>query len=380
MTRFFILLLTICFSISLKAQILSIPYEEKNGWPIIKVDIEGKEYDFLFDTGAAISLFDRKYFDRKNNIGEVTSEDISGKKNKERLVSVNQLTIGGMMFKNVVGLNNDNLSQQHHFMCDVKLQGIIGVNVLRNYVVEINPISQKINLYKPNTVDKKILNEYSKYKYKAQGNNTRPHISVIIDKIKTELVFDTGSTGYLGIPNNGLDKFVNNYKNGVMYSEGRRGLYGADKKVDRRVFVSEAPMKIGNLKIEKQSFILEDNLTNNIGFQFIKEFSTYIDFYNRTVYLKKINQESSYEMKELVLGFGININEEGKVYINSINTDNKLLQLEDVLLKINDQELPLSFCDIKEFFKQFEGFKEQNKFTILRGNKEIDIDYTYKLN
>ncbi|AJH14247.1 aspartyl protease family protein [Myroides profundi] len=360
------------------AQVLTIPYEEKNGWPIIKVEVEGKEYDFLFDTGAAISLFDKKYFDIKNVIREITLSDISNKETQESLVSLDRLTISGKVFNNVIGINNDNMSQQHHFMCDVKLHGIIGIHMLKNYIIEIDPIGQHIKLYNHKMLDKKVFDTYTKHKYKSKDNNGRPSITAIVNGIKTQLLFDTGSTGYLAIPNIKMEKFVSNYKNKVVYSEGRRGVYGLEKTINKRIYLANAPIKFGNLEIKEQSFILEDNLLNNIGFQFIKEYHTYIDFYNKIIYLKKIDNKFYCAEEEIFKGFTLGLNDNGCFYVNSINSDNDLLQIEDVVLKINDQELPLSHCDIKEFFKQIERNKGVKKIRILRANQEMDIDYTYK--
>lgn len=174
--------------------VASFPFEQYGSHSFIKVKVNNsEELDFIFDTGDGLTVLN---IDRAIELGmkagsnaTTTSAEgtISGK-----LVKHNELTVGGAPVHNIkvyeTSLNHLEISIGR------SIDGIIGYDILNNYVVSMNFDTKMIELYDP-----------AKYKYKGSGkmmsiNLTSfiPHIAGQVtlsngEKVKGEFFVDTGA-------------------------------------------------------------------------------------------------------------------------------------------------------------------------------------------
>ncbi|WP_422358519.1 aspartyl protease family protein [Reichenbachiella sp.] len=174
--------------------VASFPFEQYGSHSFIKVKVNNsEELDFIFDTGDGLTVLN---IDRAIELGmkagsnaTTTSAEgtISGK-----LVKHNELTVGGAPVHNIkvyeTSLNHLEISIGRD------IDGIIGYDILNNYVVSMNFDTKMIDLYDPST-----------YKYNGTGkmmsiNLTSfiPHISGQVtlsngEKVKGEFFVDTGA-------------------------------------------------------------------------------------------------------------------------------------------------------------------------------------------
>ncbi|MEO9964519.1 MAG: aspartyl protease family protein [Reichenbachiella sp.] len=174
--------------------VASFPFEQYGAHSFIKVKINNsEELDFIFDTGDGLTVLN---INRAKELGmtsgasaTTTSAEgtISGK-----LVKHNELLVGGAEIHNVK-VYETSLS---HLEISIgrNIDGIIGYDILKSYVVSMNYDTKTIELYDPNG-----------YSYKGNGkmmsiNLTSfiPHIAGQVtlnngEKIKGEFFVDTGA-------------------------------------------------------------------------------------------------------------------------------------------------------------------------------------------
>ncbi|MDW3210940.1 MAG: aspartyl protease family protein [Reichenbachiella sp.] len=174
--------------------VASFPFEQYGSHSFIKVKVNNsEELDFIFDTGDGLTVLN---IDRAKELGMTSGSNatttsaegtISGK-----LVKHNELTVGGAPVHNIkvyeTSLNHLEISIGRN------IDGIIGYDILNNYVVSMNFDDMMIELYDPN-----------KYKYKGKGkmmsiNLTSfiPHIAGQVtlangEKLAGEFFVDTGA-------------------------------------------------------------------------------------------------------------------------------------------------------------------------------------------
>ena len=176
--------------------VASFPFEQFGDHSFIKVKVNNsEELDFIFDTGDGLTVLN---IDRAKELGMTSGANatttsaegtISGK-----LVKHNELTVGGAPVHNIkvyeTSLNHLEISIGRN------IDGIIGYDILNNYVVSMNFDTKMIELYNPKN-----------YKYNGSGkmmsiNLTSfiPHIAGQVtlsngEQLKGEFFIDTGNLG-----------------------------------------------------------------------------------------------------------------------------------------------------------------------------------------
>jgi len=133
----------------------SIPFEFIEQKIIIPVSIAGVTYRFMVDTGAP-NFISQKIFNKikPEVVDEILMSDANNIEIKTPLAEIEELKIGSLIFNNSPVLVNEN-DADIFFKC-WKLDGIIGSNLLRNSIVQIN-LEEKL-LYLTDRIDRLDLN------------------------------------------------------------------------------------------------------------------------------------------------------------------------------------------------------------------------------
>lgn len=158
---FFILFLSFTKN---RAQELSVPFEIIDGFPIVHVWVDGKNHQFVFDTGAYKTCINSEVFPnlpiskKIENIGGIGSE-------RKSMNAVNF----SFNFLNQNYLNQEviytDLSLFSKMSCtNLKISGIIGRDVMENYIVQINPDSKKIIFHHHSDFNESQLKGFTKMK------------------------------------------------------------------------------------------------------------------------------------------------------------------------------------------------------------------------
>lgn len=161
--------------------VAELPIELYGDFTFIKVKVNGSpELDYIFDTGDGLAILDLQ---RAAELGitsgsneTITSAEgsISGKRVKH-----NEFLIGGAPIHNVV-LHETDLT---HLEMSVgrEIDGIIGYDLLKNYVVELNYDELKMKLYDP-----------SGYRYTGTGRQFPIKLTSYIPHIPAKVTFANG--------------------------------------------------------------------------------------------------------------------------------------------------------------------------------------------
>ena len=301
---FLSILLVCCFSFSGLAQTYKLPAGKKfhkvkfqliNNLIVIPIEVNGSELSFVLDSGVGtpilFNLADQDSI-QLNNVTEIT---INGLGEGD---PINALKSTG----NFVQLGNaKNTSQNIYVVMDaginfspslgIPVHGIIGYDLFRDFVVDINYINKTIKFYDPNL-----------YKYRTSKNTRVVDMSVIrrkayldafvminkTDEIPVKMLLDTGSSDAVWLFEDERIQLPEKHYE-VFLGQGLAGnIYGKRTKIN-------------HLKIA--DFILSDA---KAAFPDMETFTTITDFGGRNGSLggeviKRFNIAFDYTNKKLIL-------------------------------------------------------------------------------
>tara|TARA_R110000744_G_scaffold3911_5_gene14420 strand:- start:422 stop:1753 length:1332 start_codon:yes stop_codon:yes gene_type:complete len=301
---FLSILLVCCFSFSGLAQTYKLPAGKKfhkvkfqliNNLIVIPIEVNGSELSFVLDSGVGtpilFNLADQDSI-QLNNVTEIT---INGLGEGD---PINALKSTG----NFVQLGNaKNTSQNMYVVMDaginfspslgIPVHGIIGYDLFRDFVVDINYINKTIKFYDPNL-----------YKYRTSKNTRVVDMSVIrrkayldafvminkTDEIPVKMLLDTGSSDAVWLFEDERIQLPEKHYE-VFLGQGLAGnIYGKRTKIN-------------HLKIA--DFILSDA---KAAFPDMETFTTITDFGGRNGSLggeviKRFNIAFDYTNKKLIL-------------------------------------------------------------------------------
>ncbi|MDX2133353.1 MAG: retropepsin-like aspartic protease [Saprospiraceae bacterium] len=170
----------------------SFPYENINDKIIIKIKIKESIYRFILDTGAPTTISTRLFDELAPDImAKIAISDANAATDSAVVVSLDEIFVGDIAFKNIPTL----VAKPHIIFECFEIDGIIGSNLLRNSVLQIDESNKQVII----TDDVKKLNlsagQSSKLLLNAQSS---PYIWIKLKnrkKAKELLLFDSGMQG-----------------------------------------------------------------------------------------------------------------------------------------------------------------------------------------
>lgn len=335
------------------AQEITIPYDDSIGVPIIKVYVDGKIYNFGFDTGAYRTVINSTLFHNLPTTGYV--DNIGGTGSERKKMNLTRLTFSILDKKYI---NHEVLhSDLSHFSiasCDSTfvLAGIIGRDIMVDYIVEINPLTKKISLYNHSIFNFKNLNDFTKIKLR---NSSEPRIPIKIGTQNRYVLYDTGSNDNLNVSDYKLENYLNTTTHTKYQSKGTtHGVHGLVNDVDIHHLVYNGSIMVGKLTVTNQLFETSRNDENNMGYKFSQQFITYLDLKNNQIAMKQIGELQHSPLLINDLGFSVSYNkEQNKNSVTRLSLKNKVLKLGDTILSINGEEPPSDNCKMYSFLQKF---------------------------
>lgn len=325
-----------------------------NELPFVKVNINGKIYQFLFDSGAPTVISTSIYSElnlKKKHRSKVTDS----KKNKQEQIFtvIPEMKIDQITFKNIGAIVMDLKGVE--FEC-FKIDGIIGANQMAKLFWRIN--------YSENLLEAtKDLTNFSKEGYETVFSfdpkpQKTPVIKAQILDEKINLTFDTGFTGTFRISNTEYDPTNAKVKSVETYGTASVGAFGAGKHESSYYFKPEKVL-LDEQKFEDE--IVSTGSSSLLGNEFLKKFRFIMDWKNNKIYLNKIK---NYPAKLESFGFGYRfIDQKAKVVL--------LFSGNDVPLKIDDEILSINNVSLENLDKDSVCKYLQNR--IERDHDSIDV-------
>jgi len=301
----------------------SLPFTLVNNLVVVKADINGKELSFILDSGVKRTmLFNLKFADSLvlNNVEKLKirglgeGNPINAIKSKGNLFDMDGIVNPDMNLFVIT----DNLFDLSAKM-GVDIHGIIGGDLLKDFVVKINYAQKKLTFYKPGTFD------YSKCKncesFPLDFYNSKPFINVKIEndlgkEIAVKLLIDSGGGDALWLfPHSNPDIVISDMYFDDFLGKGLNGnIFGKKSRIKK--------LKIGSFEFEDASVSYPDSTSmvkmhsnkdrnGTLGAGILKRFLVIMDYPNRKITLKKNGQLYKepflYNMSGMELIFGGNM-------------------------------------------------------------------------
>ncbi len=295
-----------CFSFVASAQYFDLPDGKKfekvkfqliNNVIVVPLEVNGAELSFILDSGVSTPiLFNLAEQDsiQINQVSEVTIRGLGGGDPIQALSSRNNMfRMGSVM----------NPSQELYVVLDeslnfspslgIPVHGIIGYDLFRDFVVEINYNAEHIKFHNPELYNNRRHKKSQTLSLSILRKKAYVDGSVVLNdskEVPIRMLLDTGSSDaiwlfeneIIGIPDKNYDDFL---------GRGLAGdIYGKRTKV--------RSIKIGDFVIEdaktafpdQSSFSGIKNLGNrngSLGGEVLKRFNFVFDYGNRTISLRK---------------------------------------------------------------------------------------------
>jgi hypothetical protein len=315
--------------VELKNPIERIDIDYVNDWPLMKVQINGKNYRFLFDTGAPTVISNAVFNELNLKKTESNVSDSHGIVKKQAFTRLPEMQIGAVLFKDIGCVVMDLTYPE--FAC-FGIDGIIGANQMAKLFWKVDYLQGFMDV----TTD--LMN------FDLQGFDfvipfqsriqKTPLVEVAMLNETALFTFDTGSSG--GVILKQDDFNVENQLSEMNYVTvlgTHTGAYGRGE-ISKRYLVLMDTLLIGEHTFENK--IVQMAAMNNIGNKFLKDFAYILDWKNEKIYLKNTNESLS-ELRSF--GFGYLFADNKPVMLSVHQDEGYPLQLGDEILSINNISL-----------------------------------------
>jgi len=272
-----------------------IPYQDINGKIIVKVSINKIDYNFLYDTGAPMVLSE-KILPAVNasNLQNAKINDVNGKNTTAQTVLLNNIVFGKMTFDGIPAV----IGVPDFFKC-WNVDGIIGSNLLRNSIIQIN--SQKKIITITDQTDKLQLSHKAGVSLLLDTIQSYPVFNVELSNKTTMLVnFDTGDNGLLTVSESAMEKLkkAKVYESiSKGYGANQIGLFGLEK--DNEKYLLKFPvLNIDQVSLKNTVSVTSKGSGIRMGAKMLNYGIVTVDFINRKFYYEGNGKDTDLAEKQ----------------------------------------------------------------------------------
>ncbi len=314
---------------------------------VLPVNINGKIYRMIFDTGASSTIVSREVADQLNlkTRGRIKTRDSRGQSYKLDMAILESVKIGEVEFTDILTTVID-WPENSVLKCMVP-DGIIGNNLIRhaNWLVDYKDSSL--------TLSDRDLSKPGMFEIPMKYGNVRPFLDITIDSTEIkDILLDLGSTGSLDISKKVFkeadqESLFNDYTHCEIIDGSTQGIFG--HKTDSSFQYQIPRFQIGELSI--YNAIAEIELKNKIGNSILKKTRLMLDYQNEKIGFLPYDSSVVIKPKNL---FGFIPSTSGdSIYIASILKDGNVwkkgLRYGDKIEILNMELKSLEYCQFIEF-------------------------------
>lgn len=302
--------------------------------PFVKVNINGKIYNFLLDTGAPTVISTAIYTDLGLEKKHKSSVKDSQKNKQDQIFTVlPEMIVDNIAFNNIGVMVMDLTATE--FEC-FKVDGILGSNQMAKLFWRLN--------YNENSLE--VTQDLSKFDligydivipFDVKDQKTPIIEASILDK-KMNFTFDTGFSGNIKMTNNNYN-FKKITEKVDVYGNSSVGAFGTGSPVLGHIF------KASNITFGNKIFnnvVVATGSSSLIGNDFLKNFVFVLDWEGHKVYMKQI-KEFSHKLESF--GFGYR-------FIDSKPTVAYVFQEESFPLKVGDSIISINNINLDNLDKE----------------------------
>lgn len=170
-------------------------FNYEKGFIFVPIEIQGKTYNFLYDTGAELSVLDLSLAEELNlkTLKRVKVRNAKDLAKKVKIVEVDNILLGDVEFLNTAALLMDVSAFSKYIRCE-KVHGIIGNNLMRKANWQIDYQHQIMRLV---SLDKNFATSQNALQTKMNANIVgNVKLNLTINNITETYTFDTGFNGF----------------------------------------------------------------------------------------------------------------------------------------------------------------------------------------
>lgn len=327
----------------------TISYNEIKGKIIMQAELNGKTYNFIFDTGAPTAISQRIVDElHLGTIGTIEMRDQSAKTDSVKVVNIERLKLGDVTFKNTPAII---IKDMQFFEC-FNIDGLIGSNILGNSVLQIS--SQDKTLTITDRPRKLNLKKKNSIEMTTNPIQSTPYISAYYLNgnlsANERILVDTGMANFYDLSVHvyseaieKIDVFKTLHKAKGSYSAGFHGVSEASDSY--KVFMPQ--LVIGKTNFTNVTVDTTTDHVSRMGSAVLNYGLMTLDFINKRFYFEPFEKSETIDIKEETWPISLSTN--GEKTIVGIVWDDKLADIlkpgDEVLEfgKYNYQEM--SFCE-----------------------------------
>lgn len=354
------------------------PFEFDQGLIIIKVKIKGKEYDFMLDTGAP-NLISKEIADELMLKPKFSAEMDDSQNQSEELdfVQIEHVSIGGVNFLNMGAVVADLENGVKKVSC-FKVDGIIGANLMRNAIWDIDYETQNITITSAKSL-LDITNDNEKIPFTTSLTGS-PFIQVGIGgELIKKVQIDLGMTSDFKFSNSTFQTLLKK-KQIISTISGNGTLSGSVfgyAEPERDDFALVKSLQFGEISLKNQVVtFIDDEKTTKIGTMFLKNYRVILNWFKKemTLIKKRDYRNSTFE----TFGFKSAYRENGKIVISYIySTSNAYkagLRYGDEIIELdgnNYRNISLDeWCELKDGLNK----NDSVSISILRNGEKLTFN------
>lgn len=254
----------------------------------VEVVIEEKTYNFIFDTGAEVTIIGEHIANDFEYKTAFSSGVNSGKSSKSlKFIQLPKLSIASIGFENT-GAAIADISHFDEFFGCKSVDGILGNNVMRKATWQIDYQNQKMTI--ADDIQKINVAEDASVITMNAGKIRNVYFDVTVNEASSKFTFDTGFNGKIKADN----RFFN-----LLKSSDENLIYSIDsgivaKKLFGPVFGKTYHTMVESVDIEGvtlENQIIELSASNNylVGNEFFKNYTLTIDWKNDNLFFETVN-------------------------------------------------------------------------------------------
>ena len=350
---------------------------------IVKVEIDGEQFRFLFDSGAPMVLTPATAA-RINfrEAGITTVKDSQGNVVSQPWGYISSVKLGNVAFCELTAFVVD-LSNAPAVSC-LGFDGIVGANLLKYGAWWVDYEEGVIHFSNKSKNLPVALDSYSKMGL-SRGQTSPYMLLGTPEKARTFVLFDTGYNGFLDLHTKMARKQVSQEEApNVAYGIGTasEGVFGKGDYDENKLLLDYTV--IAGDTIEQIVAEISDAATTKVGVEFFKGRNVVLDFRKKRFWITQKDQ--AYEPHTFeTFGFGFSLTKDTTVQVRKLwkSTPATELGLEigDQLLKVNDIDLENlkevdDYCSL--FFGLTDRVKNQDEIVVLVRREEEVLEFTVK--
>ena len=356
---------------------VKIPFEDRFGLIVIKVELNNETYDFILDSGA-VNVLSKKLAKKLGGKGlfTVNNADSQGNAQQLEMTKIEEISIGGIKFTGT-GAGIIDLHQSIDVGC-MEVDGVIGSNLMRLAVWKIDFKNQVITI--TNRKESLALGtKVKKIPFYTYGEEDKPFCNLKINEVEEKnVVIDLGSNGGFSLSYNSYEKIQNAlpiHKKAIEYGSVGSGGYGYGK-MDSLYHVQAGSLSVGEIELNNQIIQFSKSIVPTLGTAFFKNYDLVMNWEDKELLL---SPHTDYDNHQFIhVGFNLHYQDDALIIASLLkesDAEQSGMQLGDKITQIDGKDYSnASIEDHCDLLKQVYKDNPIKNVLINRNGEELSFD------